>query len=234
MSVAITQGVSLWAIVLAGGDGTRLRSLVDQIYADGRPKQFASLIGSRSLLRTTLDRVGRFVPADRTIILTVERYRALATAELGSSGYWTLEQPLNRGTAAAILWAALWVERRDPDAAVVVVPSDHHIGDDREFADHLLALTSLTRSDPNRVFLLGARPSRPETSFGWIEPGEVIWAAGSRPIREVRRFREKPTEDAWLSAGYFVFEPGVFEYLWPADDCILERDPLELRRIVDL
>lgn len=185
-----------WAIVLAGGDGMRLRPLVDRLYADGRPKQFASLIGPRSLLGATLDRVACFASADRTVVVTMERHRAFAEAELGSAAYRTLEQPANRGTAAAILWAAIWVERREPGATVVVVPSDHHLADDRGIADHLLALASLTESDPDRIFLLGARPARPETGYGWIEPGDVIEEAGSRPIHEVRRFLEKPAEDA--------------------------------------
>lgn len=185
-----------WAIVLAGGDGTRLRPLVDRLYADGRPKQFASLIGSRSLLRATLDRVGRFARVDRTIVVTVERHRGFVSAELGSDGYRTLEQPANRGTAAAILWAVMWVQRREPDATVVVVPSDHHIADDRAVAEQVRALSSLTGSDPGRMVLLGARPVRSETGYGWIEPGAPIGTAGSRPVWEVRRFLEKPTEAA--------------------------------------
>lgn len=192
----VSGGSGLWAIVLAGGDGTRLQPLVNRLYPDGRPKQFASLIGSRSLLRTTLDRVAHIAPANRTIILTVECHRALAAAELGSAGYWTLEQPVNRGTAAAILWAVMCVERREPDATVVVIPSDHYLADERGIADHLLALTAMAGSDPNRIFLLGARPNRPEPGYGWIEPGEVIGVAGSRSVRTVRRFVEKPSQDA--------------------------------------
>lgn len=185
-----------WAIVLAGGDGTRLRPLVDQLYTDGRPKQFASLIGPRSLLRTTLDRVGCFALADRTVVVTVERYRAIASAELERAGHWTLEQPANRGTAAAILLAAMCIEHREADATVVVVPSDHHFGDDREVAQHLLGLSSFAASDPDRILLLGAQPGRPDTGYGWIEPGRLIGHVGSRPVREIRRFVEKPTEAA--------------------------------------
>ena len=185
-----------WAIVLAGGDGSRLRPLVDRLYADGRPKQFASLLGSRSLLRATLDRVAGLAPANRTVVLTLERHRALASAELGSHAYWILEQPTNRGTAAAILWAAMCVELREPGATVLVVPSDHHLVGDRAVAEQLLALAALCRSDSDRVFLLAARPTRPEPSYGWIEPGDVIGAVGARPVRTVRRFVEKPTPEA--------------------------------------
>lgn len=198
MSVAsVSPGA--WAVVLAGGEGTRLRSLVDRLYGDGRPKQYASLVSSRSLLRTTLDRVMRFAPVDRTIVLTVERHRALASAELGGAGHWILEQPLNRGTAAAILWAAICVERREPDATIVVVPSDHHLADDQGVADHVLALAALMGSHPDRVFLLAARPTRPEPGYGWIEPGEVIGAAATRPVRTIRRFVEKPGPAAALA-----------------------------------
>jgi len=90
----------------------------------------------------------------------------------------------------------MWLERREPDATVVVIPSDHYLADERGIADHLLALTAVAGSDPNRIFLLGARPNRPEPGYGWIEPGEVIGVAGSRSVRTVRRFVEKPSEDA--------------------------------------
>ena len=188
-----------WAVVLAGGDGTRLRPLVDRLYDDGRPKQFASLVGSQSLLRTTLDRVMGFAPADRTIVLTVERHRALVSAELASASHWILEQPLNRGTAAAILWAAMCVEHCEPGATIVVVPSDHHLADDRGVAEHVLALTRLAGADPERVFLLAARPTRPEPGYGWIEPGELIGAAAARPVRAIRQFVEKPAQAAAIA-----------------------------------
>lgn len=194
----------LWAIVLAGGDGTRLQLLVDELYGDGRPKQFASLIGTRSLLRTTLDRVGRITSVERTVVVTVAHHRGLASVEIGDGGYRILEQPANRGTAPAILWSAMWVGRREPDATLGVLPADQHFSNERTAADHLLDLTVLDESDPDRIFLLGARPTRPETGYGWIELGPIIGVAGSRPVCAVRRFVEKPSEqvaEAMLRSG---------------------------------
>ena len=193
-----------WAIVLAGGDGTRLRPLVDRLYGDGRPKQFASLTGTRSLLRTTLDRVGRIAPVERTVVVTVARHRALVSGEIGDRGYRILEQPVNRGTAAAILWSAMWVAGREPDATLVILPADHHVSNEPALADHILDLTILAQSDPDRIFLLGARPTRPDTGYGWIELGAVMRRAGSRPVHAVRRFVEKPSEqvaEAMLRSG---------------------------------
>lgn len=183
-----------WAIVLAGGEGSRLRPLIDRMYTDGRPKQYASLIGSRSLLRTSLDRVSLFVPAARTVVVTVERHRHHASVELAGGGYHLLEQPASRGTAAGALWPMLWIAERDPDATVVVVPSDHHVSDDARFRDCILELVALAQAEPDRIFLLGVRPTAPESGYGWIEPGAAIGPAGVQPVYSVRRFLEKPPE----------------------------------------
>src|SRR5216684_8713843 len=111
-----SQGAgSLWAVVLAGGDGVRLRPLVRRAFGDERPKQFCPLLGPRTLLRQTLDRVALLVPPGRTVVVGLESHeRYLAREFIEQAGPHVLSQPENRGTAAAVLFAAQWIAARDP------------------------------------------------------------------------------------------------------------------------
>jgi mannose-1-phosphate guanylyltransferase len=102
---------SLWAIVLAGGEGIRLRSLVREVCGDERPKQYVPLLDSRTLLQQTLDRVGRLVPAARTVIVTMQGHTRYLRGLLGAPiGPQVLAQPADRGTAAAVLLPAHWIQ----------------------------------------------------------------------------------------------------------------------------
>ena len=105
----------VWAVVLAGGQGIRLRELTRHVYGDDRPKQYAVLTGSKSLLRQTLDRVSRLVPRQRIVVVTMTGHSAYVTAELKheAPAPHVLEQPRDRGTAAAVLLAAHWILARD-------------------------------------------------------------------------------------------------------------------------
>jgi mannose-1-phosphate guanylyltransferase len=179
----------LWAVILAGGEGTRLAPLVRRIHPDGRPKQFAVLTGSRSLLRQTLDRAAFAVPRERTVIVATKSHAPfLADEFLRGDAAKVLMQPCDRGTAAGILLPIHWISWRDPDAVVAVFPSDHYVADDVAFMRHVEALAGAAVRHPSRIFLVGARPDGPETGYGWIEPGSEL----ERGLRSVRCFREKP------------------------------------------
>lgn len=202
-----TEGAQgqLWAIVLAGGDGTRLRALTRRLYGDGRPKQYAALVGARSLLRQTLDRVALAVPPERTVVVTAWNHAKYIAEEFGrSSAPRVLLQPMNRGTAAGILFPAHWVQRRDPAATVAVFPSDHFILEERAFMEHVAEVAAAVTRHPGWIVVLGAQPTEPETEYGWIEPGDPLaWSAGA-PYYRARRFWEKPSAEtarACLAAG---------------------------------
>ncbi|HXJ81824.1 MAG TPA: sugar phosphate nucleotidyltransferase [Candidatus Methylomirabilis sp.] len=185
---------SIWGIVLAGGQGTRLRGLIREVYGEDRPKQFAVLSGARSLLRQTLDRASLLLSRERTLIVGMAGQMGYMAAELRhyQPRPHVLEQPHDRGTAGAVLLSAHWILAHDPDAVAVVLPSDHFVGDDAAFIDRVAAMAEAAERYPKRIVLLGAQPTDPETEYGWIEPTELIEGSGAPDLRGVHRFIEKP------------------------------------------
>jgi mannose-1-phosphate guanylyltransferase len=190
----------LWSIILAGGEGSRLRPLVQRIHPDGRPKQFAVLVGSRSLLRQTLDRSALIVPPERTIVVATRSHASFFAGDSwGEHPPRVLVQPSDRGTAAGVLLPAHRIERMDPGATVLVFPSDHYVGDDMAFMAHAERMAAATQRQPFRILLAGAQPDAPDTGYGWIEPGAPIEKSASWELRSIRGFVEKPSADRALS-----------------------------------
>src|SRR5262249_33178614 len=169
----------------------RLRPLIERIHPDGRPKQFAVLLGSRSLLRQTIDRVELAIPRDRTVVVATRSHEPFLETEFsGEPAPEVLVQPRDRGTAAGSLLPIQWIASQDPHATVAGVPSDHFIAADAAFMRHVLRLSGMAEQDLDRIFLVGARPDSAETGYGWIEPGSRLGPPG---VRRVVRFWEKPS-----------------------------------------
>ncbi|HEY0727567.1 MAG TPA: sugar phosphate nucleotidyltransferase [Pyrinomonadaceae bacterium] len=188
-----------WAILLAGGDGTRLQSMTRAITGDSRPKQFVPVIGRSTLLDQTRRRVALSIDPSRTLIVVTQKHRRFyepLANEISPS--LLLEQPLNKGTAPAILYALLQVAAKSPKAIVALFPSDHFFADDEEFMSHIDVAIDAVRVQPESVTLLGITPTAPETEYGWIESQPSILAHAERSITRVRKFWEKP--DASLAS----------------------------------
>ena len=195
-----------WAIVLAGGEGMRLRPLVRQVVGHDRPKQYVPLLGARTLLRQTLDRVGLAIPDSRTLVVTVHQHAGYIAEEFAAPPRPTiLAQPFDRGTAAGVLYPAHWIAWRNPEATVAIFPSDHFLLGEASFMAHVAEIAAWVEKNPDRLVLLGAPPTSPEVEYGWIEPGEPLGEASSGPIRAVRQFWEKPAvarARACMTAGH--------------------------------
>jgi mannose-1-phosphate guanylyltransferase len=186
----------LWAVVLAGGEGVRLRPLVRLVHGDDRPKQYACLLDGQSLLQHTLGRVRRAIPPERTVVIAQQRHeRYLADEFDGAPVPHVLRQPADRGTAPGILFPVHWIAWRDPGAVVVIFPSDHFVLGEEAFIQHVVGAAALARLQRERLILVGARPTTLETQYGWVEPGEPFDWIQDEPVCEAVRFWEKPDED---------------------------------------
>jgi mannose-1-phosphate guanylyltransferase len=183
-----------WAVILAGGDGTRLQSMTRAITGDNRPKQFVPVIGGSTLLNQTRRRVALSIEPSRTLIVVTQKHRRFyepLAQEISPD--LLVEQPVNKGTAPAILYALLRVASKSPKAVVALFPSDHFFADDEEFMSHIDVAMDAVEVQPATVMLLGITPMTPETEYGWIEPQPSILASAQKSITRVRKFWEKPS-----------------------------------------
>src|SRR5262249_9097966 len=138
-----------WAVVLAGGEGVRLRPLIRRLYGETIPNQFPALGGSRSLLRQALDRVQLAVQSDRTVVVTLKSHDCYLREGLdGAPVRHVLEQPEDKDTAAGVLFPVHWIHRHDPEAIVAVFPSDHFVKEEQPFMEHVADMADVIREHP--------------------------------------------------------------------------------------
>jgi len=134
---ALSKRERRWGIVLAGGEGARLRPLTQLICGDARPKQFCPLYGGRSLLERTLDRAELSIPDEHLLVSLTQRHRQWYTAEVSLHPSQRIVQPSNRDTAPPILHALWSISAADPRALIAILPCDHHYSDEFSFTRSL-------------------------------------------------------------------------------------------------
>lgn len=183
-----------WGVILAGGDGTRLKSLTQLVSDDNRPKQFCPLLGARTLLSETQLRIASSIDPNRTLFVLTRAHERFYATELESvPSIQMVVQPSNRGTLPAILWSLLRVLELDKHAAVAFFPSDHFYSDEGKFMDGVESAFDLAEINTRSVILLGATPKQPEVEYGWIEPEANTADRFGGHLRHVKRFWEKPS-----------------------------------------
>lgn len=178
-----------WSLVLAAGEGARLRALTTDSDGTAIPKQFCSIHGGPSLLRLALDRAGQVsMPTRTSVIVAAEHERWWCDELRGLPGRNVVVQPQNRGTALGVLLPLLRVLKLDAEARIVFVPSDHFVEDEEVLGAAMVAAVDHVRHRSADIVLLGITPDEPDPQFGWILPG----ASRGSSARPVHRFVEKP------------------------------------------
>ncbi|MDZ4778798.1 MAG: mannose-1-phosphate guanylyltransferase [Planctomycetia bacterium] len=228
----------LYPVIMAGGSGTRFWPESRHL----RPKQLLPLVGERTMIQATVDRLIGLAPADQMLILTNAQQADAIAAQLPSlPASSIIREPCKRDTAPCIGLAALLLATRDPDATMAVMPSDHVIGPIEVYQAAVKQAARLVDAQPGRIVTFGIKPTYPAESFGYIERGEALpIASGEAPAFRVKKFREKPNAklaEEFLAAGTFYWNSGIF--VWKARtiaDELQRRQPemfAHLKAIVD-
>ena len=185
-------------IVLAGGEGKRLRALIQRLRGDTLPKQFVNFIGTRSMLEDTFFRAEMLMPSDR--ILTVVNASHLKYSDVrhqissrprGS----VVVQPENKETGPGLLLALMHVHKRYPGSTVVVFPSDHFVLEQELFMSHVHTACRVVKREPSRLVLLGIKPDAPDPEYGYMVPSKRLEAVARSEVFKISRFVEKPSFD---------------------------------------
>ena len=191
---------------MAGGVGSRFWPVSTTDF----PKQFHDMLGSGdTLIQKTFSRLSKLIPVENILILTNERYNDLVLEQLPMvKQAQVLLEPAMRNTAPCILYASLKIQKQNPDAVMVVAPSDHWIEDEEEFSRNLQQCFDFCQKE-DALMTLGIQPTFPNTGFGYIEFDKT----DSNPIKKVNQFREKPdyeTAKSFLDSGNFLWNGGIF------------------------
>ncbi|GAB4496620.1 MAG: mannose-1-phosphate guanylyltransferase [Anaerolineales bacterium] len=209
-----------YAVIMAGGGGTRLWPLSRK----DRPKQLLPLIGQETLFQSTVARLRDLFPPERILVVTVEEQAQemkMQVPDLPEENY--LIEPAPRGTASVVGLAAMALQKRDPQASMAILPSDHFIRNVDLF--HYLLNAAFDVSDDGYLVTLGITPTMPSTAYGYIQQGDAVTGGYKYPVYTVQSFREKPNDETaqqLLRMGGYSWNSGMF--IWRADAILGEID----------
>lgn len=197
-----------YCVIMCGGIGSRFWPYSRAAL----PKQFIDFLGTgRTLLQMSYDRISGIIPKQNILIMTNERYAGLVAEQLPEiSRDQILLEPARRNTAPCIAWAAWHIAARDPEASMIVTPSDHVITRENLFVESVLQGFDFVESH-NALLTFGIEPTRPETGYGYIQTGERV----SENMNKVKTFTEKPDLElakVFIASGEFFWNSGIF--LW--------------------
>lgn len=195
-----------FGVIMAGGVGSRFWPLS----TSGYPKQFHDILGTgRTFLQQTFDRLVKVIPREQIYVVTLDEYVDLTLEQLPElSKVQIIAEPMGMNTAPCNLYAAMLINERNPDARIVVAPSDHVILDEKVFLEKLnLALDEAGKNE--RLITLGIQPTRPDTGYGYIQFIED----DKNELKKVKTFTEKPgieLAEVFYNSGEFLWNAGIF------------------------
>ena len=198
-----------YCVIMAGGVGSRFWPLS----RTSRPKQFLDILGTgKSLLQQTFERFSKVIPEENILIVSHEDYKDLILEQLpGIHANQVLLEPMRKNTAVCIAYANFKILKQNPNANIVVAPSDHLIMRENEFLDVVTKGLEFTQNT-NALLTIGIKPSRPETGYGYIQVNGDK-KGGDPAIRKVKTFTEKPNHEmakVFFESGEFFWNSGIF------------------------
>lgn len=200
-----------YCVIMAGGVGSRFWP----ISRNGRPKQFLDILGvGRTFLQQTYDRFVQVVPAENILVVTSESYRDLVAEQLPElKPENILCEPFRRNTAPCIAYAVYKLWKKNPDATLVVAPSDHYITNEPLFIDTIRNAMAYAETN-DKLLTLGIEPTRPETGYGYIQASvRNFQSVGGNLFHAVKTFTEKPDRalaEVFIKSGEFLWNSGIF------------------------
>ncbi len=208
------EGARMKFVIRAGGIGTRLWPFSRL----EKPKQFHALVGDRSMLQTAVERVDSIARIDDVYVSTGAALAEGVREQLPNlAGEHLIVEPALRNTGPAVGLECVLLESAFPGCTVASLGSDHHIGKPGEFCRLLTVAGATVEDHPDELVLIGVKPTRPETGYGYIQKGEVFHEAEGEPIYRVGTFEEKPdapTAESYVSSGDYLWNANMF--VWRA------------------
>lgn len=201
-----------YCVIMAGGVGSRFWPLSRKT----KPKQFLDILGTgRTLIQQTYDRFSKFIPTENFLVVTGVTYKDLAREQLPElKEEQILHEPFRRNTAPCIAYAANKIKKENPNANLIIAPSDHLILKEEEFERQIKNGLEFV-IDNNALLTLGIKPNRPETGYGYIQVDNKIEFNALDNLHKVKTFTEKPDVEmakVFLESGEFFWNSGIF--LW--------------------
>ena len=212
----------LYAVIMAGGVGSRLwpRS------RSATPKQFLDLLGSRTMLQETVDRIQPLISLDRVLVVVSEEHAETVRTQVdGLPAENIIVEPGPRGTAPCIGLAATVLLDRDPEATMAVCPADHVISDAAGFRQAITAAAQIAQDE--YLVTLGISPDHPHTGYGYIQRGTALGEVLGTPAYRVKRFTEKPdtaTAQHFVDSLEYYWNGGIF--IWRASTILAAVEAL--------
>lgn len=201
---------NVYGVIMAGGVGKRFRPLS----SPQRPKQFLDILGTgRTFLQQTYDRLTQFIPPTNIMVVTSAQYRSFVEEQLPDMPKDAiLCEPLRRNTAPCIAYAAYRLRSINPQAAMIVTPSDHLVLRQAEFEQTLRSAVRYAQTG-DKLVTIGIKPSRAETGYGYIQVSEGAGSGEELGICKVKTFTEKPSQElaqVFIDSGEFYWNSGMF------------------------
>lgn len=212
-----------YCIIMAGGFGSRLWPLCD----NNHPKQFIDIMGTgQSMLQSTFQRYAQICPRENIIIVTAQGYGKRVHQQIeGLRDYQVLEEPIRRNTAPCVAWAASVIGSINPNANIIVTPSDHAIFGDRLFVEKMQAAIDAA-NHYDWIITLGVKPTNPNTKYGYIQFSEAASCPNIESLHKVVTFTEKPPVEMarqFIQTGEFFWNAGIFVWRYDVLDAAFRQ-----------